>query len=240
MCIWAARPMTVTRSLSLTQALMVEWMSPGSEELSAPRMMTTSLVPWEGVWYNAALAISRAFCRLAAPLGSVLRSSFNAVMWSLGLPESSEILIARPSRIPKIPSCEMGFCSKNSRTKAMVYVSVSKCLVGLRSFSSMARLKSSTSRQCLMIPRCSGVVSFWSRSLFVASSMPPSTPLRSPSSPSCKSQFFCAPASHRARELPPSLDAAFDFPGSCVRDGSLDLALRLFRSSLASSDMSMS
>ena len=41
-------------------------------------------------------------------------------MWSFGLPERGEMVRARPSRVPIIPSWEIGFCSKNSIMKAVV------------------------------------------------------------------------------------------------------------------------
>jgi hypothetical protein len=74
-------------------------------------------VPCEGAWKRAALAISRAFWREGFPPGSEVRSLDSAEMCWIGLPDMSEMRIARPSRIPMRPSWEMGFCSKNSVMK---------------------------------------------------------------------------------------------------------------------------
>lgn len=63
---------------------------------------------------SAARAMSSAFCRLAWPLGSWVRRAWRGPMWSLGLPLMSLMRTARPSRMPMMPSWEMGFCSKNS------------------------------------------------------------------------------------------------------------------------------
>lgn len=46
----AASPIIEMRILSATSAVMVWWMSPGSEESRAPKMIRTSRVPWVGVW----------------------------------------------------------------------------------------------------------------------------------------------------------------------------------------------
>ena len=64
----------------------------------------------------------------------------------------SLIRTAMPSRIPTIPSCDIGFCSKNSLMKCTVYVSMRKYRVGRRSFSFMAEDMSRTRIRCRIMP----------------------------------------------------------------------------------------
>ena len=115
----------------------------------------------KGCTYNsAALPISNAFCRLACPFGSCSLKPCSFAICSLGFPPISLTRTASPSLIPIIPSCEIGFCSKNSVTNSDVYRIVSKYLVGRRSFSDIADERSMISIRCRMMPRCRGVVSF--------------------------------------------------------------------------------
>jgi hypothetical protein len=83
-----------------------------------------------------------------------------AVRCSVGLPLMALTRSARPSLRPRTPSCEMGFCSKNSLTNSWAYRRVNKYLVGRKSFSDMDCERSRIRMRCRMIPRCSGVVSF--------------------------------------------------------------------------------
>ncbi len=126
--------------------------------------------------------ISSAFCRLGFPCGSWPSSSRSRSRCSAGLPPRSLTRTATPSRMPTMPSWEMGFCSKNSRTKAAAYRSVRRYRVGSMSLSAMANDMSSTSTRCRMMPRCSGVVSRRSRRRFSASSVVKSSVPSSPSS----------------------------------------------------------
>ena len=80
-------------------------------------------------------------------------------MCSVGLPLISLILTASPSLNPSTPSCEIGFCSKNSLTNSCAYRIVRRYRVGRRSFSIMDCDKSKTKIKCRIIPRCNGVVS---------------------------------------------------------------------------------
>lgn len=111
--------------------------------------------------YNsAALPISNAFCKLACPFGSCSLKPCSFAICSLGFPPISLTRTARPSRIPMMPSCEMGFCSKNSATNSEVYRIVSRYRLGRRSFSVIAEERSMTRMRCRMMPRWRGVVSF--------------------------------------------------------------------------------
>ena len=80
-------------------------------------------------------------------------------MCSAGLPLISLTLTASPSLRPRMPSWEIGFCSKNSLTKSCAYLRVRRYRVGRRSFSDMDCERSKTRMRCRMIPRCNGVVS---------------------------------------------------------------------------------
>ena len=80
-------------------------------------------------------------------------------MCSVGLPLISLILTASPSLNPSTPSCEIGFCSKNSLTNSCAYRIVRRYRVGRRSFSIMDCDKSKTKIKCRIISRCNGVVS---------------------------------------------------------------------------------
>lgn len=80
-------------------------------------------------------------------------------MWSLGFPLMSLTRMANPSRMPMMPSWDMGFCSKYSVTNSMAYRNVRRCRVGRRSFSDIAIERSITIIRWRIIPRCNGVVS---------------------------------------------------------------------------------
>lgn len=80
-------------------------------------------------------------------------------MCSAGFPLMSLTRMAIPSRMPRMPSWEMGFCSKYSVTNSEAKRRVRRYLVGRRSFSTIAKEKSRMSIRCRMIPLCKGVVS---------------------------------------------------------------------------------
>ncbi|TLS25932.1 hypothetical protein PpBr36_07181 [Pyricularia pennisetigena] len=121
---------------------------------------------------NAPRHISRAFCRLGLPEGSRSGNALSFSMCSAGFPLKSEIRTAMLSRMPTMASWLMGFWSKYSRTKSMAYEMVRRCLVGIRSFSAMAKDMSMTKTRCRMIPRWMGVVSRSTRRRFSASRKP--------------------------------------------------------------------
>ncbi len=114
-----------------------------------------------GYTYNsAALPISNAFCKLACPFGSCSLRPCSFAICSLGFPPISLTRTARPSLMPMIPSCEIGFCSKNSATNSEAYRIVSRYRLGRRSFSVIAEERSMMRMRCRMMPRWRGVVSF--------------------------------------------------------------------------------
>ena len=156
--------MIFTLRRSFTQALTVWWISPGSTVSSAPITMITSLVPCLGVCHNVALLISSAFCKLGLPFGSLASLPFlipcMATTWSFGFPLSSLIRIHTPSYMASTHNCDMGFCSKNSRTNSCAYLSTTtKRFTGRKSFSSIASLRSRMSTMCRIMPRWKGCVS---------------------------------------------------------------------------------
>ena len=59
MAISAARPMTVHVMRAFTRAVIVVWISPGSEDRRDPKMSITSRVPWAGALLNDGQNVER-------------------------------------------------------------------------------------------------------------------------------------------------------------------------------------